>query len=98
MSKLCKKNQNPTVGDWNDAKHALQYLVSTKDLQLCYHRTGEVAIVFSDADFAGDLSDRKSRCGHAIMIANCPVSWYSKKQKSCTSLLTVQDEYVRAWC
>ncbi|XP_034245502.1 secreted RxLR effector protein 161-like [Thrips palmi] len=94
VSKLCQKNQDPTVSDWNDVKHVLRYLVTTKDLKLCYRRTGEVAKVYCDADFAGDLTDRKSRCGYVIMIANCAVSWYSKKQQSCTALSTVEAEYV----
>lgn len=93
VSKLAQKNQCPTVSDWNNFKHVLRYLVTTKHYKLVYRKSGEAIQVYCDADFAGDISDRKSRCGYVIKLACCPVSWFSKKQ-NCVALSTVESEYI----
>ncbi|KAL4176616.1 hypothetical protein KRP22_001557 [Phytophthora ramorum] len=48
---------------------------------------------YSDADWAGDLADRKSTSGYAFMLMGAPVSWGSKKQSS-VSLSTSEAEYI----
>lgn len=93
VSKLSQRTQCPTFGDWKNVKHVLRYLVSTKDYKLTYTKSGEVIKVFCDSDFAGDIVDRMSRSGYVILLANCPISWYSKKQ-TCVALSTVEAEYI----
>ncbi len=48
---------------------------------------------YSDADWAGDMEDRKSTSGYLFQIAGGPVSWRSKKQNS-VALSTAKAEYV----
>ena len=48
---------------------------------------------FSDADWAGDIDDRKSTSGYLLKIGSGPVSWRSRKQ-SCVALSTAETEYV----
>uniref|UniRef100_H3H8C7 Reverse transcriptase Ty1/copia-type domain-containing protein n=2 Tax=Phytophthora ramorum TaxID=164328 RepID=H3H8C7_PHYRM len=48
---------------------------------------------YSDADWAGDLADRKSTSGYTFMLMSAPVSWGSKKQSS-VSLSTSEAEYI----
>ncbi|XP_075507464.1 secreted RxLR effector protein 161-like [Primulina tabacum] len=50
---------------------------------------------FSDADWAGELDDRKSTSGGCFYLGNNLVSWYIKKQ-NCVSLSTAESEYVAA--
>ncbi|XP_073030652.1 uncharacterized protein [Primulina eburnea] len=50
---------------------------------------------FSDADWAGNLDDRKSTTGGCFYLGNNLVSWYSRKQ-NCVSLSTAESEYVAA--
>ncbi|GMF31191.1 unnamed protein product [Phytophthora lilii] len=48
---------------------------------------------YSDADWAGDHSDRKSTTGYVFQVFGGPVSWGSKKQSS-VSLSTSKAEYI----
>ena len=47
-------------------------------------------VAYSDADWAGDATDRKSTSGYILCIAGGPVSWRSKKQV----ISTAEAEYV----
>lgn len=49
-------------------------------------------IGYSDSDFAGDMSDRKSVSGCIFMLQNGPITWYSKKQTT-VALSTAEAEY-----
>ena len=51
--------------------------------------------MFIDADWAGNLDDRKSTSGRAFFLGKRLVSWTSKKQ-NCTSQSTAEAEYVAA--
>ncbi len=48
---------------------------------------------FSDADWAGDKSDRRSTTGYVVCVNGCVVSWGVKKQ-STVALSTAEAEYM----
>ena len=48
---------------------------------------------YTDADFAGDVDDRKSTSGHVFLFGGTAVSWLSKKQ-SCVAKYTMEAEYI----
>ena len=48
---------------------------------------------YSDANWAGDVDTRRSTSGYVFKVANCTVSWSSKKQASVTKS-TTEAEYV----
>ncbi|XP_021766699.1 uncharacterized protein LOC110731177 [Chenopodium quinoa] len=50
---------------------------------------------YADADYAGDLVNRKSTSGMVQFLGSCMVSWSSKKQNT-VALSTVEAEYVAA--
>ena len=79
-------------------KRILKYLRGTTDFALCYSSvsTGnQVLLAYTDADYAGDLNDRKSRSGSLLFLNNGPVLWLSRKQP-CTATSTTESEYVAA--
>lgn len=50
---------------------------------------------YFDANWTGNIDDRKSTSGGCFYISNYLVSWHSKKQNS-ISLFTVEAEYIAA--
>lgn len=82
---------------WNALKNVLKYLKGTKNYGLCYKRNvgAESLVGYVDADFASDISDRKSTTGYIFEVFGCSVVWYSKKQGVVT-VSTTEAEYVAA--
>ncbi|XP_020080151.1 uncharacterized protein LOC109703839 [Ananas comosus] len=56
-------------------------------------RTDLRLIGYSDADWAGDLDERKSTSGYAFLLGNGAITWSSKKQ-TCIALSTMEAEFV----
>jgi hypothetical protein len=76
------------------AKRVLRYLKGTAAIGLRYGSTGEIVTsAYCDADWAGDVSDRKSQTGYVVKVGNNTVIWNSSKQKT-TSLSTAEAEYM----
>jgi hypothetical protein len=99
-SMLCRHLENPTDVHWNAAKRCLKYVVGTKCLGLNfggpdvqYTDNPQIGPAFCDADWAGDLGDRKSTTGYVIKIGGGAVSWCSKKQ-AVQALSTAEAEYM----
>ena len=69
-----------------------RYLRGTADYGLAFtsYASGD-CVGYSDADWGGDLDDRKSTSGY--LISGGAVSWRSKKQ-TCVALSTAEAEYV----
>ena len=77
-------------------KRIMRYLKGTEEYGLWYKFGGNLDLkVFTDADWAGNINDRKSTSGGAFFLGKRLVSWTSKKQ-NCTSQSTVEAEYVAA--
>ena len=49
--------------------------------------------VFCDADWAGDVDDRRSTTGCILLLHGCAISWQSKKQAT-VALSTAEAEYM----
>ncbi|XP_075489478.1 uncharacterized protein LOC142528320 [Primulina tabacum] len=94
---LCARYQaDPKVTHLKAVKRILRYIAGIVDLGLWYIKeTNSNLVGFSDADWAGNLDDRKSTTGGCFYLGNNFVSWYSRKQ-NCVSLSTAESEYVAA--
>jgi Reverse transcriptase (RNA-dependent DNA polymerase) len=94
VSCLSKYMENPGEQHWAAAKRVLRYLQGTKKTGLVYYSTGNLTVEgFCDADWAGDLSDRKSTSGYVFIQAGGAVSWKSKRQLT-VALSTAEAEYM----
>lgn len=61
---------------------------------ILYTKDGKSSVVgYTDADWAGDVDDRKSTSGYVFLLSGGPISWKSQKQK-CVALSTAEAEYV----
>ena len=93
MSKPRKEHQ--TAVKW-----VFKYLCGTSDYGLCHQGRLELDILldihgFLDADWAGDLDQRRSTSGYVFNLFGGVVSWMSKKQ-SVVALSTTEAEYMAA--
>ena len=79
-----------------EIKRIMRYLKDTEDYVLWYKLGGNLDInVFTDANWVGNLDDKKSTSGGALFLGKRLVSWTSKKQ-NCTSQSTTGAKYVVA--
>jgi hypothetical protein len=81
----------------NALRRILKYLTGTLTLGLSFSGNNHPLSLtaYSDADFAMDLDDRKSRSGFILFVNHGPVFWASRKQASCASS-TTEAEYLAA--
>jgi hypothetical protein len=76
------------------AKHVMRYLKGTLDFGLCYTGDHDFRLIgYTDSDWAGSVSDRKSTSGCCFSLGSAMTSWKSRKQSS-ISLSTTEAEYI----
>jgi hypothetical protein len=94
VSTLARFSSHPTKQHWTALKRVLRYLKGTVQYGIVYTRkSSRECIGYSDADWAGDLDDRKSTSGYLFQVSGGAVTWRSKKQ-SCVALSTAEAEYM----
>ena len=94
VSTVVKYCHQPSDMHMTAAKRILRYLKQTKDLNLTYVENSPEAIVgYSDADWAGDVQDRRSTSGNVFLLGGGAITWSSRKQSS-VALSTVEAEYM----
>ena len=77
-------------------KRVFRYLSGTKTLGIQYDgsKSTEVSITgYSDSDYAGDPTTRKSTSGYVFLLADGAISWKSKKQ-SVVATSSCEAEYI----
>ena len=66
---------------WVAAKHVLRYLQGTLDYGLDYRQGDGVRLAgYTDSDWVGCASDRKSTFGCCFDLGSTVVSWFNQKQ------------------
>jgi transposase InsO family protein len=94
-SMLSRHMNGPTVTCVKAARDVLRYLQTTADLGI--RMTGpadEIVIeVYSDASFASDECERRSRGGFIVMLNGSPVAWRSTLQRI-QAHSTAEAEYI----
>jgi histone deacetylase 1/2 len=93
VNKVCQFLSQPTEVHWEAVKRILRYVKGTLDTGLTIHKSPSVGIsIFTDADWAGCVDDRRSTGGFAIFVGSNLVSWSSKKQPT-VSRSSTEAEY-----
>jgi hypothetical protein len=78
------------------AKHVMRYLKGTLDYGLSYDGDHDFTLSgYTDSDWAGSVSDRKSTLGCCFSLGLAMISWKSRKQSS-ISLSIAEAEYIVA--
>eukprot|EP00253_Pinus_taeda_P027802 PITA_27802 len=96
VNQLSQAMVKPTKLFWNAGKHVLCYLRGTSGYGLWYKEKDEVKLCgFTDADWVGSPTDRKSTSGGVFSIGSTTLSWYNRKQRS-VALSLGEAEYMAA--
>jgi hypothetical protein len=78
------------------AKHVMRYLKGTIDCGLSYDGDHDFTLSeYTDADWAGSVSDRKNTSGCCFSLGSTMISWQSRKQSN-IALITMEEEYIVA--
>lgn len=74
----------PTEQHWIHLKRVLRYIRGTLDLGLVYSGSDGASVLeaYADADWANDLTDRKSLSGYVFRIYGNTVCWVTRKQST----------------
>jgi hypothetical protein len=96
VSALSRYMATPTIGHWETAKRVLRYLSSTATTGLFFEKCSSFDFkAFCDADYAADVSTRRSTTGFIFLLNGTAISWSSKLQKT-VALSTSEAEYMAA--
>lgn len=78
---------------WKYLKTVLRYLQGTKSYGLTYKKGENNLEAYADADWGGDVNDRKSVSGYCIFMNGNLLEWKTKKQ-NCIALSSAEAELV----
>ncbi|XP_075086209.1 secreted RxLR effector protein 161-like [Nicotiana tabacum] len=94
ICKCARFQSAPKESHLTVVKRIIKYLFGTTELGLWYSHSNNFDLKgFSDPNFAGDRTDRKSTSGTCQLLRNVLIFWHSKKQ-NCVALLTIEVEYL----
>ncbi|PKU74665.1 Retrovirus-related Pol polyprotein from transposon TNT 1-94 [Dendrobium catenatum] len=74
--------QTPKETHFLMIKRVLKYLKGTSHLGIKIFRSDLTLEAYSDADWGGDQTDRRSISGHCFFLGTSPVLWKAQKQKT----------------
>ena len=79
VNSVCQFMHSPTDIHFAAVKRILRYLKGTLDLGVLYQPGSLDLSAFTDADWAGDPSDRRSTSGFCVFLGSNPITWGAKK-------------------
>eukprot|EP00253_Pinus_taeda_P029781 PITA_29781 len=96
VNQLSQDMVQPTKMFWKASNHVLRCLRGTSHYGLWYRWTEEVKLQgFTDENWAGSPSDRKSTSGGIFNLGLAVVSWYNRKLRL-FALSSAEPEYMAA--
>jgi hypothetical protein len=92
---LFRYMSKPTTDHWRMAKGVLRYLAGTPEVGIEFGGEKLDLVGFCDADWAGDIDNRRSTTGYVFTLGGGVVSWASKVQAT-VACSTTEAEYMAA--
>jgi histone deacetylase 1/2 len=93
VKKVCQYLHSPTTLHWTAVKRILRYVRGTSDVGLKITRSPSMLLSgFSDADWAGDIDDRRSTGGFVIFYGP-NIIWWSARKQATVSRSSTEAEY-----
>lgn len=92
VNHLCQHLHQPTQADFTALKRVLCYLKGSLSHGVSFHKGSLCLVGFSDANWAGDLLNRRCISGFCIFLGGSPISWSSKKQPT-VARSSIEAEY-----
>jgi hypothetical protein len=93
VNKVCQFLHSPTTIHWAAVKRILRYIKSSIKLGIKIRRSNSTLVsAFSDADWAGDVDDRRSTGGFTVFLGSNLISWSARKQ-GIVSRSSIEAEY-----
>jgi hypothetical protein len=93
---LSKYMSKPQVAHWEAALSVVRYLAANSSRGITYARSGNAEIMgYCDADYGGDLDNRRSTTGYVFVLNGGAVSWASRLQPT-VAISTTEAEYMAA--
>lgn len=90
---LSRYSENPGKAHWTALKRVLRYLKGTINQRIVYRKSNDPLKGYCDADWAGDVDNRKSTTGYIFIMQNAPISWCTRKQPT-VALSTTEAEFM----
>ena len=80
VNRVCQFMHKPTSTHFVAAKRILRFLKGTLDKGVLFQSSPLTLTAFTDVDWAGDPSDRKSTSGITVFLGHNLITWVLKKQ------------------
>lgn len=94
VSNVSRFNDCHDANHWNAVKRIMRYVKGTSHHRISYRRnTNEPIEGYVDADWAGEVDERRSYSGYVFILAGGAVTWSSKRQSTVAASST-EAEYV----
>uniref|UniRef100_A0A2N9EIR8 CCHC-type domain-containing protein n=1 Tax=Fagus sylvatica TaxID=28930 RepID=A0A2N9EIR8_FAGSY len=95
VSTVSRYMANPRREHWNAVKWIFRYLKGTAEHGILFSRQpGTNSVVgYVDADYAGEVDDRRSTTGYVFTLSGGPICWKSTLQ-SIVAMSTTEAEYM----
>ena len=92
VGNVARFTSQPSMQHWSAVKRIMRYLNGTINYGMMYGKESSLT-GYADANWAGDLDDRRSTSGYIFTMSGAAISWMSKKQ-NCVALSTAEAEYM----
>ncbi|XP_049308584.1 uncharacterized protein LOC125777524 [Bactrocera dorsalis] len=79
---LSRFSQNPGKGHWLALKRVMRYLKGTVNKGIVFRKSVQGLTGYCDADWAGDLDQRRSTSGYVFIMQGAAISWSSHRQRT----------------